>query len=387
MRRREGIIWRFRTRSAEFVVPVTRPKDPDYALSHAFIEWRHSLTRGTDLLSTALEKRYPDYVFKHHQLRPSKKLEAANELNNKRRQVQEVEAQMKQVKEAISAHNQKRAGNGGHGDSCAPQTWSAQKSRLTSPSKSGTAGGLVPQPQIGDVLMTPALGPATPLPPAAGSNIKTNGLEELEAKLKDLTRRKQEMVKDLNQRRRMLQVSFKGFSDADMAGVTKMDDFQSPIKPHDYVELRLNTMLNFYQGRIPKLSFNVRVIKVLLTLCTITTAVLSSMDDWISYVPIATTVSAALTSWASFSGRERRLEQYTETVRAIRDVIAWWDSKDEVEQASTSNISKLILTCEAIISTERSSELATALAESNDNNSKTDDQGKGLGQSTEHDKE
>lgn len=42
---------------------------------------------------------------------------------------------------------------------------------------------------------------------------------------------------------------------------TKKDDFQSPIKPNDYVELRLNTMLHFYQRRIPWLSLQICVVK------------------------------------------------------------------------------------------------------------------------------
>lgn len=410
----ESTIWRFRTRSAEFAIPLNNPKNPDYVLAQSFIEWRHSLTRGTDLLSTALEKKYPDHVFKHYQLRSSDKLSKAKEAYYNWWRAQDVASQISSTQASIDAGAKR---DSRHSD-MAPNNrdWSKhfRLSRLLSEDREGSsadvdearvpreaaAPGLRSHLQAGAKMEEPgemlekrlnnksledSVGSAADVEEARvpreaarpgtaaavepqrqrtqrtqvqlfsgrGSLLQEGRPEATfeRTKLDKLTNQYQELLEKLQRGRR------------EVAAPTKIDDFQSPIKPHHYVELRLNTMLHFYQSRIPKLGFRIRVVKVLLTLCTIATAVLSSNASWLRYVPIATTVSAALTSWSSFSDQERRLEQYTETVRSLHDVVSWWDSMDDVEQASTSNISKLILSCEAIIGTERRSDLASALAD------------------------
>ena len=67
----ETILWRFRTRVGQFAVPQQGnavPKVPDYSLRDSLTSWHEDLTAGTDLLSTALDKKYPSKVYRHGQL-------------------------------------------------------------------------------------------------------------------------------------------------------------------------------------------------------------------------------------------------------------------------------------------------------------------------------
>jgi len=66
-------------------------------------------------------------------------------------------------------------------------------------------------------------------------------------------------------------------------------------------------------------------------------------------VAVLSAVAAAATSWGEFSDMDRKLARYTNAIRAIKNLHTWWLSLGQVEKASAANISKLVLTGEAII--------------------------------------
>ena len=65
-------------------------------------------------------------------------------------------------------------------------------------------------------------------------------------------------------------------------GIEMIDDFQSPVRPTGYMEMRLIPTMRFYQSRIPKYTFEQRVTTAALLMCTAASAVLTrhSMLKW-----------------------------------------------------------------------------------------------------------
>ena len=79
------------------------------------------------------------------------------------------------------------------------------------------------------------------------------------------------------------------------------DDHHSPLKPDEYIELRLMPQLEFYKGRLPKygqLNFTCEVLLLLGSLAGATLAILG-LAGWAA---IATATTVAITAWAEFSG-------------------------------------------------------------------------------------
>ena len=82
--------------------------------------------------------------------------------------------------------------------------------------------------------------------------------------------------------------------------------------------------------------------------------------DYISWVVLVTSGSAAVTSWAEFSDTARKAQRYTRAVTSLEVLLAWWASLGEVEQASKTSIASLIHTTEQIIAEEQMAWTSTA---------------------------
>ena len=63
----ESELWKYRTRVADFVKSSAAQNKPEDSFCKALVAWRSDLVAGTDLQSTALEREYPDFIFKHNQ--------------------------------------------------------------------------------------------------------------------------------------------------------------------------------------------------------------------------------------------------------------------------------------------------------------------------------
>eukprot|EP00964_Phaeocystis_antarctica_P124116 scaffold87806_cov63-Phaeocystis_antarctica.AAC.5 len=100
------------------------------------------------------------------------------------------------------------------------------------------------------------------------------------------------------------------------------DDHHSPIKPDQYISLRLEKMMSWVIG--------------------------------------VTSLAGAVVSWSEFSETERKIERYTRAVRSIKKVLSWWDVLTDVEKAGADNITTLIETGESIIADERQAWQSTA---------------------------
>ena len=77
------------------------------------------------------------------------------------------------------------------------------------------------------------------------------------------------------------------------------------------------------------------------------------MSEYSAYVVVATSLAAGITSWNAHDDLSRRVSRYTNAVRSIERLLWWWQSLDDIERASASNIALLVESGEAIISAER----------------------------------
>ena len=72
-----------------------------------------------------------------------------------------------------------------------------------------------------------------------------------------------------------------------------------------------------------------------------------------AYVAVATSLAAAVTSWNAHDDLSKRIARYTSASRGIERLIWWWKSLDDIERASSANISLLIESGEGLITAER----------------------------------
>jgi len=139
----------------------------------------------------------------------------------------------------------------------------------------------------------------------------------------------------------------------------KTDDFHSPVKPDDYVVLRLIPAKEFYEARIPSYALEERLMKLVQFSLTIVASVLSYLAMSQTVVTV-TALAGGVTAWAEFSDRKSKIERYTGAIVQIRRLLIWWNTLSDVEKAGMNNISTLIDNGEAIISDERVAWRSTA---------------------------
>ena len=143
------------------------------------------------------------------------------------------------------------------------------------------------------------------------------------------------------------------------------DDYQSPVRPQHYIELRIRPMITFYEKRVPQYTRSGIVLKVCILLLGIAASVLARYRR-ANYVVLVSAAAAALTSLVEFADVQRKVERYSRAVIELRNLLAWWSSLSGVQRASTSTIATLVTTSEQIISEERLAWLSTANTKSAD---------------------
>jgi len=136
------------------------------------------------------------------------------------------------------------------------------------------------------------------------------------------------------------------------------DDHHSPTTAEQYMKLRLEEMLCFYQRRVPDYN-RYRLLQTFLLLSGTFAASICSRYELPATVTVVVALTGVITSWVEFSDSDRKVERYSGAARQLRKLRLWWQHLDELERMTHSNISKLIETAEATISEERSAWIST----------------------------
>uniref|UniRef100_A0A7S0XXN4 SMODS and SLOG-associating 2TM effector domain-containing protein n=2 Tax=Hemiselmis andersenii TaxID=464988 RepID=A0A7S0XXN4_HEMAN len=332
----QSIIWRFRARVGEFLPPPNFPKQPDYNLCAAIASWRRELVAGTDLMSTALEKKYPPHIFTH--LQHDGEIKELEDFRKEQMQAHELDVLNSRLLLLQKSQNLRR-GSKKNGDS------------------HGFFGRRVQVAPAEDDL-------------EGGGKRGEGGAGEVESSF----RRNSEMGPEEEQRN-IVELEKKIAALSAVAGNFKpryIDDFQSPVKPMQYVELRLLNHREFYQVRIPRCYMWMTFWQIVMAVLTVSGAVLAYIKSVSQFVAVSSAVAAAITSWGAYDDLGRRIERYTNAVRSINELVSWWKSLDDVDHASAENITRLIEMGENIINSERQSWL-TATSSEDKKNAKEDD--------------
>jgi hypothetical protein len=130
------------------------------------------------------------------------------------------------------------------------------------------------------------------------------------------------------------------------------DDHHSPIRAVEYLNLRVQPMVAFYQKRIPRYYNAKTVVEYMLLFGAFASTILAFLE-MAAWASVGTAITGALTAWREFSEYEKKLIRYSNTVERMRGITVWWSQLSDVEQASSVNLNKLIFTCEDLIERER----------------------------------
>ena len=130
------------------------------------------------------------------------------------------------------------------------------------------------------------------------------------------------------------------------------DDFQSPVQPQRYIDMRIKKNISFYQARIPRYNRAKSIFKLLVVFLSVTASALARYR-LVSLVVAVTAASAALTSWVEFTDMSSKAKRYTEVISGLKDLLDWWNSLTQVQKASREKIGQLITTSESLIAEEQ----------------------------------
>ena len=95
---------------------------------------------------------------------------------------------------------------------------------------------------------------------------------------------------------------------ADAAVDAKVDDYYSPIKPEDYIELRLKPAIAFYQMRVPEKTRQRMAFKLSLLTATVASSFLARYQ-YSHMVTIVTAFASMIISYSEFADADRKVER------------------------------------------------------------------------------
>merc|ERR1711988_1473698 len=120
-------------------------------------------------------------------------------------------------------------------------------------------------------------------------------------------------------------------------------------------------MKRFYQHRLPGYYRYVSISQILLILGSLTSALLAFVGK-IEYTPLVAIGTSSITAWLEFRGTRKKISLHSATVDGLEQHLLWWTSLTSIEQASVSNLDRLVDNCEELLRSERNSWLSTSKA-------------------------
>jgi hypothetical protein len=130
------------------------------------------------------------------------------------------------------------------------------------------------------------------------------------------------------------------------------DDFHSPCRPTEYLNLRVKKSLAFYQSRLPTYYRTKSNIQMFLLIGTFSGVILALLNI-ASWAAIFTGVTGAVTAWSEFHGTEDKITRYSDVITQIDSTVLWWKMLTPVDQSSINMISELVERCESVFRDER----------------------------------
>jgi hypothetical protein len=155
---------------------------------------------------------------------------------------------------------------------------------------------------------------------------------------------------------------YEGAKSSGTFGMSVADDnHQSPLKPHEYLNFRVEPASRYYQTQLP-LYYRSRVAAEVVLVTGAFVGTILAFYGVASWAAIATSVTSAVTAWKEFNGTDKKLTRYSNTIGKLKGTVMWWEQLSEVEQASLVNVNRLVLECEDTLEREREAWLSTSMA-------------------------
>jgi hypothetical protein len=142
---------------------------------------------------------------------------------------------------------------------------------------------------------------------------------------------------------------------------TKTDDFYSPANPEDYLNLRVAPLVKHYQDRLPSYYNHRQIVTFLILLGSMSGTVLS-FTGFAAWTAVSSVFVAVLTAYKAFHGTDSKLNRYSKTISAIKQVAIRWKSLPEIEKANSSSVTRLVEDTEDIFASERIAWLSVSAA-------------------------
>ena len=143
------------------------------------------------------------------------------------------------------------------------------------------------------------------------------------------------------------------FGDANLDHVGDIiDDHQSPCTCEEYLRLRVEPMVAFYQSRLPGYYHRRSAFEVVLLLGALSGALLAflNLDHWSA---VFTSVSSFVMSWMGFTSLSDKITRYSNCVDKVGGELLKWRSLTSVEQARLDRQTALVMECEELFARER----------------------------------
>eukprot|EP00960_Hanusia_phi_P057441 763573-Hanusia_phi.AAC.1 len=153
----------------------------------------------------------------------------------------------------------------------------------------------------------------------------------------------------------------------------RVDNHHKPTSPNQYIQVRVNLMLDFYRSRLPGYRQTLNIC-TLLTILSNSGAAAVSTFGYPEYGAILIAFSAAIVSWLEFHGTRQKLTRYNKSLMKLNNITTWWHSISTVDKASTESISMLIMQVETIITGENDAWLSIPSQESAEEKKKDGDE-------------
>jgi hypothetical protein len=150
-----------------------------------------------------------------------------------------------------------------------------------------------------------------------------------------------------------------GRAKTDIVPAGNIDNHHSPLRPDEYLLFRLQPVLNFYRGRLPRYSRSrtlTKVSSIIGSICGSILAVFNLAD----FSVLLVMVLSAIVAWSEFAGTEKKLNRYSTVVSGLSQIELWWMSLPEVERLSAHSIDMLVQSVEGQIRNERQGWRATS---------------------------
>ena len=130
-----------------------------------------------------------------------------------------------------------------------------------------------------------------------------------------------------------------------------VDNHQSPVDPNRYIIFRIEKVMKFYKGRLPRYNrFHNLAHYTILAAGGVGSCI--SFYGYTAYIAIIAIVMTSLTAYIEFSSTSNKLSRYNSAIIALKEVLEWWDTLSDVSKADLKNITELVESSERIISGE-----------------------------------